>query len=315
MQRRQLGRSGLTIAPLAFGGNVFGWTADEATSFKLLDAFVAGGFNFIDTADVYSRWHPGNQGGESETIIGKWLKQRGNRDKVVIGTKVGIEMPGGGQGLSRAWITEEVENSLRRLQTDHIDLYMSHRDDPDTPQAETLETYAGLIRAGKVRAIGASNFTAARLREALDTSAKLGLPRYESLQPNYSIMERSEFEGDLEALCRKETVGVITYYSLASGFLSGKYRSKADTAGKTRGARVEGYLDERGYRVLAALDDVAGRYRATPAQVALAWLIAQPAVTAPIASATSVAQLEEIMKAPSLALDADAVGQIDAASR
>ncbi len=315
MEQRQLGKSGLAIAPLAFGGNVFGWTADEATSFKLLDAFVAGGFNFIDTADVYSRWHPGNKGGDSETIIGKWLKQRGNREKVVIGTKVGIEMPDAGKGLSKAWITEEVEHSLRRLQTDYIDLYMSHRDDPQTPQAETLETYAGLIKAGKVRAIGASNFTAARLREALDLAATHGLPRYESLQPNYSIMERDEFEGDLEALCLKETVGVISYYSLASGFLSGKYRTKADTAGKARGSRVEKYLDDRGLRVLAALDAVAARYDATPAQVALAWLIAKPAITAPIASATSVAQLEEIMKAPEIRLDAEAVGQIDAASR
>ncbi len=315
MEQRQLGKSGLTIAPLAFGGNVFGWTADEATSFKLLDAFVAGGFNFIDTADVYSRWHPGNKGGDSETIIGKWLKQRGNREKVVIGTKVGIEMPDAGKGLSKAWITEEVEHSLRRLQTDYIDLYMSHRDDPQTPQAETLETYAGLIKAGKVRAIGASNFTAARLREALDTSAKHGLPRYESLQPNYSIMERGEFEGDLEALCRKETVGVISYYSLASGFLSGKYRSKADMVGRARGSAVEKYLDDKGFRVLAALDAVAARYNATPAQIALAWLIAKPAMTAPIASATSVAQLQEIMKAPAVRLDADAVGQIDTASQ
>ncbi len=314
MQQRELGRSGLAIAPLAFGGNVFGWTADEATSFKLLDAFVAAGFNFVDTADVYSRWHPGNKGGESETIIGRWLKARGGRERVVIGTKVGIEMPHGGKGLSRAWITEEVENSLRRLQTDYIDLYMSHRDDADTPLAETLETFAGLIEAGKVRAIGASNYTAARLGEALAVSAREGLPRYESLQPQYSIVERGEFEGELETLCLREKVGVISYYSLASGFLTGKYRSKADAAGKARGSRAEKYLDERGMRVLAALDDVAARAGATPAQVALAWLIARPSVTAPIASATSLEQLQDIMRAPEIKLDKDAIERIEAAS-
>ncbi len=315
MQQRELGKSGLAIAPLAFGGNVFGWTADEATSFKLLDAFVAAGFNFIDTADVYSRWHPGNQGGESEAIIGRWLKQRGGREHVVIGTKLGIEMAPGKKGLSASYITEAVEASLRRLQTDYIDLYMSHRDDPETPLAETLEAYGGLIKAGKVRAIGASNYTAARLGEALAASAQHGLPRYESLQPQYSIIERGEFEGDLETLCLREKVGVICYYSLASGFLSGKYRSKADTGGKARGSRVEKYLDDRGMRVLGALDDVAGRCAATPAQVALAWLIARPSITAPIASATSLDQLQDIMKAPEIRLDQDAIGQIDRASR
>ncbi len=315
MQQRQLGRSGIAIAPLAFGGNVFGWTADAATSFRLLDAFVDGGFNFIDTADVYSRWHPGNRGGESESIIGDWLARGGRRDRVVIGTKVGIEMPDSGKGLSKAWITEEVENSLRRLRTDYIDLYMAHRDDPETPMAETLEAFAGLVAAGKVRAIGASNYTAARLREALDTSARLGLPRYETLQPQYSIVERDEFEGDLEALCLREQVGVISYYSLASGFLTGKYRSKADAAGRARGSRVERYLDDRGMRVLAALDAVAAQTGATVAQVALAWLIARPSVTAPIASATSLEQLRDIMRAPEVRLDADAIAAIDAASR
>jgi aryl-alcohol dehydrogenase-like predicted oxidoreductase len=315
MEKRKLGNSGLEIAPLAFGGNVFGWTADEATSFALLDAFVAGGFNFIDTADVYSRWHPGNSGGESEAIIGKWLKSRGGRDKVVIGTKVGIEMRPGQKGLSSAYVTREVEASLRRLQTDYIDLYMSHRDDPDTPLVETLETFAGLIKAGKVRAIGASNYTAERLKEALDTSARHGLPRYESLQPMYSIAERGEFEGYLEVLCQRENIGVICYYSLASGFLSGKYRSKADTANRARGSRVEKYLNERGSRILAALDEVAARYAAKPSQVALAWLIARPSITAPIASATSLDQLREIMKAPEVKLDKDAIERIDAASR
>jgi aryl-alcohol dehydrogenase-like predicted oxidoreductase len=315
MEKRKLGKSGIEIAPLAFGGNVFGWTADEATSFALLDAFVAGGFNFIDTADVYSRWHPGNSGGESEAIIGKWLKSRGGRDRVVIGTKVGIEMGPGQKGLSSAYITREVEASLKRLQTDHIDLYMSHRDDPDTPLVETLETFAGLIKAGKVRAIGASNYTAERLREALDTSARHGLPRYESLQPMYSIAERGEFEGYLEALCQRENIGVINYYSLASGFLTGKYRAKADTANRARGSRVEKYLNERGDRILAALDEVAARYSAKPSQVALAWLIARPSVTAPIASATSLDQLREIMKAPEVKLDKAAIERIDAASR
>ena len=315
MEKRKLGKSGIEIAPLAFGGNVFGWTADEATSFALLDAFVAGGFNFIDTADVYSRWHPGNSGGESETIIGNWLKSRGGRDRVVIGTKVGIEMAPGQKGLSSAYVTREVEASLKRLQTDHIDLYMSHRDDPDTPLVETLETFAGLIKAGKVRAIGASNYTAERLKEALDTSARHGLPRYESLQPMYSIAERGEFEGYLETLCQREDIGVICYYSLASGFLSGKYRSKADTANRARGSRVEKYLNERGDRILAALDEVAARYSAKPSQVALAWLIARPSITAPIASATSLDQLHEIMKAPEVQLDKDAIERIDAASR
>ncbi len=315
MEKRKLGKSGLAIAPLAFGGNVFGWTADEATSFRLLDRFVDAGFDFIDTADVYSRWHPGNSGGESETIIGKWLKQSGKRDKVVIGTKVGIEMAPGKKGLSKAYITQEVEASLRRLQTDRIDLYMSHRDDPETPMRETLEAYDSLIKAGKVRAIGASNYSAARLQEALDTSAEHGLPRYESLQPNYSIVERDEFEGDLEALCTKEQLGVVCYYSLASGFLTGKYRSKADVADRARGSRVEKYLDERGGRVLKALDDTAAKYDAKPSQVALAWLIARPSITAPIASATSLAQLDEIMQAPKVKLDQAAVEAIDQASR
>jgi len=315
MELRNLGRSDLRIAPLAFGGNVFGWTADEATSFRLLDRFVDAGFNFVDTADVYSRWHAGNHGGESEVIIGNWLKQGGKRDKVVIGTKVGMEMGPDKKGLSGAYIKRAVEDSLRRLQVDAIDLYMSHRDDPATPLAETLETYAALIKQGKVRVIGASNYTASRLAEALDVSAKGGLPRYESLQPLYSIAERGEFEGELEKLCEREQLGVISYFSLASGFLTGKYRSKADAAGRARGSHVEKYLDERGFRILEALDAVAARYGAKPSQVALAWLIARPSVTAPIASATSVEQLDEIMRAPELKLDQAAIEQIDRASR
>jgi len=314
MEKRRLGQSSLQIAPLAFGGNVFGWTADEATSFALLDAFVAAGFNFIDSADVYSRWHPGNKGGESEVILGKWLKARGNRDKVIIATKLGIEMGPGMKGLSRNYMMQAVEASLRRLQTDYIDLYQSHRDDPDTPLEETLSGYAELIKQGKVREIGASNFSAGRLAEALRISTAQGLPRYQSLQPQYSLVERKDYEGDVENLCLKEKVGVIPFYSLASGFLTGKYRSAADTKGRARGSRVEKYLNDAGFRVLTALDDVARRYDAKPAQVALAWMIARPSITAPIASATNVDQLQEIMRAPEIKLDSDAIAQIDKAS-
>lgn len=315
MEKRKLGNSGLEIGPLALGCNVLGWTANESTSFGLLDAFVGRGFNFLDTADTYSRWHPGNKGGESETIIGKWLKRRGSRDKIILGTKVGLPMPGLGKGLSKAWITEEIENSLLRLQTDYIDLYMSHIDDPDVPQAETLETYAELIKEGKVRAIGASNFKAERLREALETSKTHGLPRYESLQPCYSIAERTEFEGSLEELCLRENIGVICYYSLANGFLTGKYRSKDDLVGKVRGAHVEKFMNERGDRILAALDKVAADHNAKLSQVALAWLMARPSITAPIASASSVEQLEEIMLASHLKLDKSQIELIVAASR
>jgi aryl-alcohol dehydrogenase-like predicted oxidoreductase len=315
MEKRQLGKSGIAIAPLAFGGNVFGWTADEKASFALLDAFLANGFTFVDTADVYSRWHPGNKGGESEEIIGKWLKARGNRNKVVIATKLGMELAPDKKGLSKAYMARAVEDSLKRLQTDYIDLYQSHRDDPATPQQETLEAYAKLIKEGKVRAIGASNFTAPRLAEAVELSRKHGLPRYESMQPNYSLMERKELEGDLEALCLKEGIGVIGYYSLASGFLSGKYRSEADLGNRARGSRVKTYLNERGFRVLKALDEVAAAHRATPAQVSLAWLIARPSVTAPIVSATNLAQLEELIKTTEIKLDRAAIEKLDQASK
>jgi len=314
MEKRRLGQSSLYIAPLAFGGNVFGWTADEKTSFALLDAFVGAGCNFIDSADVYSRWVPGNQGGESETILGRWLKARGNRDKVIVATKLGIEMAPGRKGLSRGYMMQAVEASLRRLQTDYIDLYQSHRDDPDTPMEETLGAYAELIRQGKVREIGASNFTAARLAEAVRLSAGQGLPRYQSLQPLYNLVERGEFEGELEKLCLKEKVGVIPYYSLASGFLTGKYRSSSDAEGRARGSRVAKYLNDAGLRVLDALDDVARRYNALPGQIALAWMIARPSVTAPIASATSAEQLQEILRAPEIRLDGEAIAQIDRAS-
>jgi aryl-alcohol dehydrogenase-like predicted oxidoreductase len=314
MQKRRLGNSGLEIAPLMFGGNVLGWTADEATSFKLLDAFVGAGFDAIDTADVYSRWAPGNKGGESETVLGKWVKSRGNRSKVVIATKAGNEMAPDKKGLSKAYILRAVEGSLRRLQTDYIDLYQSHIDDAATPLEETLSAYRQLIEQGKVRAIGCSNYMAPRLAEALKTSAAKKLPRYESLQPHYNLYERAQFEAELEPLCLKEKVGVIPYYSLASGFLTGKYRSEADFGKSPRGARMNGYLNDRGRRILKALDAVAQRTRSTPGQVALAWLMARPSITAPIASATSLAQLEDLIAAPRLKLDKEAIGELNAAS-
>jgi aryl-alcohol dehydrogenase-like predicted oxidoreductase len=314
MEKRRLGRSDVMVSPLCLGGNVFGWTADEATSFKVLDAYAEAGLNFIDTADVYSTWAPGHKGGESETIIGQWMKVRGNRDKLVIATKVGSEMGPNQKGLSKSYIRSAVEASLRRLQTDYIDLYQSHRDDLDTPQQETLGAYDELIRDGKVRAIGASNFTAARLKEALEISAELGLPRYESLQPKYNLSDRAEYEADLEPLCRQEEIGVIPYYGLASGFLTGKYRSEADFGKSVRGGRMAAYLDDRGRRILAALDEVSARKNATPAQIALAWLMAHPGLTAPIASATSVEQIRDLVQATKLRLDDDDIAQLDQAS-
>ena len=311
---RPLGRSGLNVSPICFGGNVFGWTADEATSFDLLDAWVDAGMNFIDTADVYSRWVPGHAGGESETIIGKWLRESGKRDKIVLATKVGKPMGDDKMGLSSTYLRRAVEASLKRLQTDVIDLYQSHDDDTKTPLEETLGAFADLITAGKVRAIGASNFTAPRLAEALGVSAKLGLPRYESLQPLYNLVERPAFEAELEQVCVENDLGVINFYALASGFLTGKYRSEADLGKSARGGGVRKYLNERGLRVIAALDDVAQRLDATPAQVALAWQIARPSITAPIASATSLEQLEQLVGAARLSLDADALRTIDAAS-
>jgi len=314
MIRRELGRSGLQVSPLCFGGNVFGWTVDEATSFSLLDAWVDAGMNFIDTADVYSRWVPGHTGGESETIIGKWLQRSGQRDRVVLATKVGKDMGDGKVGLAPAYIRSAVEASLTRLQTDVIDLYQSHDDDASVPLADTLGAYADLIRAGKVRAIGASNFTAPRLAEALAVSTAHGLPRYECLQPLYTLVERPAFEAELEAVCVQHGLGVINFFALARGFLSGKYRSEADLAKSPRGQGVKPYLNPHGLRVLGALDAVAQRLNATPAQVALAWQIARPSVTAPIASATSLAQLTDLVAAASLTLDADAVRQLNEAS-
>ncbi len=314
MEKRRLGTSSLEVTPITFGANVFGWTADEAMSFELLDAVVDSGINFIDTADVYSRWADGNSGGESETIMGNWLASRGGRDNLIIATKFGLEMGPDQKGLSPEYMTRAVEDSLRRLQTDYIDLYQSHRDDPDTPVADTLEAYARLIEAGKVREIGASNFEADRLTEALDASDEQGLPRYQSLQPLYSLVERAAFEDELEAVCLERNVGVIGYYSLASGFLTGKYRSTDDLAGRTRGPRVEKYLNEAGYRVLDALDAVAEKHSAKLGQVALAWLIARPSVTSPIASATNLDQLEELVGAAQLTLDQADIDQIDQAS-
>jgi aryl-alcohol dehydrogenase-like predicted oxidoreductase len=314
MNRRPLGRSGISIAPLMLGGNVFGWTIDEATSFAILDAFVDADFNAIDTADSYSRWVPGHTGGESEAIIGRWLKHSGKRDKVVIATKVGSDM-GNGKCVRKDYILRACEASLKRLQVDRIDLYQTHFDDEVTPVEETLEAYAQLIAQGKVRVIGASNISPARLTASLDASRARGLPRYESLQPNYNLADRDEFERTYAPLCREHGLGVIPYYSLAGGFLTGKYRS-ADDAGKnaSRGSKVKSYFDGRGERILQALDSVAAAHHATPAQVSLAWLIAQPLVTAPIASATSLKQLADILAAPRLTLSADDLAALDRAS-
>ena len=314
MTKRRIGRSDLHVSPFCFGGNVFGWTADEAMSFRLLDAFVDAGFEFIDTADVYSAWAPGHSGGESETVIGKWLKRSAKRDKIVLATKVGMQMSPEKKGLKPDYIFRAVEDSLRRLGTDRIDLYQSHADDETVAIEEVLRAYESLIKAGKVRVIGASNFSAARLAQALDIAERTGLPRYECLQPHYNLMER-EFEKDLGPLCRDRGVGVIPYFSLAAGFLTGKYRSHADLEKSVRGPRTASkYLTERGTAVLAALDDVAAHHRATPAQVALAWLMAKPGLTAPIASATSLEQLTDLLGAAQVTLSADDVTTLDAAS-
>jgi len=315
METRKLGQSDLEFAPIAFGGNVFGWTADEATSHRILDAFVDAGFSFIDTADVYSRWKPGNKGGESETVIGSWLKKDPKkRDKVLIATKCGMDMPNVGQGLSRAHIHRSIEDSLKRLQTDRIDLYQAHRDDKDTPLEETLSTYDGLVKAGKVRYIGASNYEAPRLAEAAKVAKEKGLPRFQSLQPHYNLMERNLFEGALEDECLKEGIGVIPYYSLASGFLSGKYRSEADAADKPRSAGVKKYINDKGFALLKALDAAAKKHNANDTQVALAWLMQRKSITAPIVSATSLEQLKDLIAAPAIKLDAESVAAIDKAS-
>jgi aryl-alcohol dehydrogenase-like predicted oxidoreductase len=313
MELRRLGRSDLKIAPLMLGTNVFGWTADEKTSFSILDAFVDAGFNAVDTADVYSRWSPAGAGA-SEKVIGNWLAQGGRRDRIVLATKVGMEMGEGMKGLSAAYIEQAVEASLKRLKTDYIDLYQSHRDDADTPLAETAEAYGRLIKAGKVRVVGSSNFTAERLKSAIDTAKSVGVPRYESEQPLYNLYDRAGFEGALQKLCIDEEIGVIPFYGLASGFLTGKYRSEADLSKSPRGGGAKKYMTDRGMRILGALDEVAGGHGATPAQVALAWVMAQPGLTAPIASATSVAQLQELMGAAQLSLSAEDLKALDTAS-
>lgn len=307
MEKRSLGRTGLSIAPLVFGGNVFGWTADEKTSFALLDRFFDAGFNAVDTADVYSSWVPGNQGGESETIIGKWLKQSGRpRDSAIIVTKVGSEMGPGKKGLKPEWIRQAVEDSLRRLQTDYIDLYLSHWPDPETPYEETLGAYDALLKEGKVRHVGASNLDAAQLRAALDVSAAKNLPRYDVLQPEYNLYDRASFDGALRNLCIAEEIGVISYFGLARGFLSGKYRSHKDLEGSARGSGIEKYLDGRGMRILGALDEVSAEIGATQAEVALAWVAARRGITAPIASATSLKQLESLIRSASITLSEEA---------
>lgn len=314
MQHRPLGRSGLSTAPLIFGGNVFGWTADEATSHRLLDAFIDGGFNAVDTADVYSAWVPGHAGGESESVIGRWLKARGRRDDVLILTKVAMwpSQP----GLSAANIVSAVEGSLTRLQTDHIDLYQAHQDDAATPVEETLEAFARLVKAGKVRAIGASNYTPARLDQALKASAAAGLPRYETIQPKFNLYDRDQVEGELATLTQAQGVGIIPFYGLAAGFLSGKYRTAADLEGRARAHTIKrDYFNDKGLKVLAALDKAVAATGASPAQIALAWIMRHPLITAPIASATSLDQLTELMGAASLTLPAEVIADLDAAGR
>jgi len=314
MEKRRLGNSELEVVPLAFGGNVFGWTIDEATSFRLLDEFVDAGFDLIDTADIYSTWVPGHKGGESETIIGNWMKERKNRSQVVIASKVGLDMGENRKGLSRDYIKSAVEDSLRRLQTDYIDLYQSHWDDENTPLEETLSTFAELIEEGKVRAIGASNYSGERFAESIEASERLGLPRYETMQPLYNLYDREDFEKNLEPICLDKNIGVLPYYSLASGFLTGKYRSESDFSKSVRGKDTQKYLNERGLRILSALDEVAAQHDATPAQVAVAWLSARPSVSAPIASATNLDQLNDLVAANSLKLEAAAIESLNQAS-
>ncbi|MBV8185818.1 MAG: aldo/keto reductase [Alphaproteobacteria bacterium] len=315
MEKRKLGHSDLEFAPLAFGGNVFGWTADEAMSHRLLDAFVDAGYSFVDTADVYSRWAPGHKGGESEAVIGTWIKKNpAKRDKVQIATKCGMDMPNVGQGLSPAHIKLSVEASLKRLNTDRVDLFQSHRDDKDTPIEETLSTYGELIKEGKIRWIGASNYEAPRLAEAAKVAKEKGLPQYQSLQPHYNLLERPLFEEALEGECLKEGIGVIPYWPLAAGFLSGKYRSEADLGKSPRGAGLKKYLHDKALGVLSALDAAAKKHDTSNVTVALAWLLQRKAITAPIVSATNLDQLKDLLAAPELKLDAESVAALDKAS-
>lgn len=313
MEKRLLGNSGIEVSPLAFGGNVFGWTIDQPTSFKLLDEFVDAGFNLIDTADSYSRWAPGHKGGESETIIGNWLKQRSDRDKIIIATKVGSDM-GEGKNLKRDYIFRSVEGSLKRLQTDYIDLYQSHFDDENTPVEETMEAFAELVQQGKVRAIGASNLSIERLRASNDHSKAKGLPRYETLQPHYNLYDREKFEKEYQGYCLENNISVLPYFSLASGFLTGKYRSEKDFSKSIRGSSLDKYMNERGFKILHALDEVSQGHNTKPATVAIAWLLAQPAITAPIASATNTDQLNELINAANLKLDKEAIELLNKAS-
>jgi aryl-alcohol dehydrogenase-like predicted oxidoreductase len=314
MEKRKLGSAGPEVPEICLGGNVFGWTVPETEAFRLLDAALDAGLNFIDTADVYSRWAAGNKGGESETILGKWFVKTGKRKEVILATKVGLEMGEGKKGLKAAYIRQAVEDSLRRLQTDFIDLYQAHKDDPETPLEDTLAAFDTLVKQGKVRFIGASNYSGARLAEALETSRKHGLASYISLQPHYNLMERSTFEGELLPVVEKYQIGVIPYYSLAGGFLTGKYRSQQDTEKTARGATVQKYLNQRGFGVVAALDEVAHAHGSTPARVALAWLLARSGVTAPIASATNKKQLADLAEATKLKLDAESIEKLNAAS-
>ncbi|GAB4023716.1 aldo/keto reductase [Spirosoma koreense] len=314
MEKRTIGHSDLSVAPLSFGGNVFGWTADESTSFQLLDAFVDAGFNLIDTADSYSRWAPGNKGGESETIIGNWLQKSGKRDQVIIATKVGSRFDSDKKDLSRAYILKSVEDSLKRLKIDYIDLYQAHYDDLTTPIEETLNTFDQLIKAGKVRYIGASNFSPERLTQSLEISANAGYAVYQCLQPEYNLYDREKYEAQYAPIVEQYGLGVISYYSLASGFLTGKYRSQADLAKSQRGAGIKKYLNERGNRILKTLDEVAEDYKATPAEVSLAWLIQHPGLTAPIVSATNLTQFGDIAKAVALKLDDSALTKLTMAS-
>jgi aryl-alcohol dehydrogenase-like predicted oxidoreductase len=315
MKKREIGNSGIEVNPFCLGGNVFGWTADETQSFAVLDAFTDAGLEFIDTADVYSTWGPGHKGGESETVIGNWLKRSGKRKQVIIATKVGKPMGENKKGLSRGYILQAVEDSLKRLQTDYIDLYQSHEDDPNTPLLETLETFTDLVKQGKVRAIGASNYSGARLREALNVSAENNLGAYECLQPEYNLYAREAYEKELEPICREKKIGVITYYSLASGFLTGKYRSENDISQSPRGQGIKRYLNARGYKILAALDKIAAEHGVTPAAAALAWIMARPGITAPIASATSARQLFELIKATEITLSGYEIDALNDASK
>ncbi|MFT3946086.1 MAG: aldo/keto reductase [Agriterribacter sp.] len=314
MKKRRLGNTDIDIAPLLFGGNVFGWTIDEKQSFALLDDFVTAGFNGIDTADSYSRWAPGNSGGESEIIIGNWMKARKNRDKVIIATKVGADMGQGHKDVSKNYILEAAEASLKRLQTDYIDLYQTHWDNEETPVNETLEAYDMLVKQGKLRWIGASNLSPKRLQASLQVSKSKGYPAYQTLQPEYNLYDREKFEKRYQPFCLENNISVISYYSLASGFLTGKYRSEADLAKSKRGAGIKKYLNERGLRILKALDEVSEKYNTTPASIAIAWLIAQPAIAAPIASATNTAQLKALTDAVSITLDDDAINILNIAS-